>query len=418
MLVKELKESLKVALWFMFLTLPLVVVKVDIGRKELDWRWENLLYMGIGAFFVSLVWRYLLKKRQEKKQKEEAPKTAEEMHQMEEEAHSGFLDRLMHDPKLSKPAIGIILALAIVLPFLTDSYQVSILSTALMFMVLGLGLNIVVGLAGLLDLGYVAFYAVGAYAYALLNMHFGLGFWSLIPIAAVLAGVFGIMLGIPVLRLRGDYLAIVTLGFGEIIRLVLQNWSEFSQGPRGIPNIPRPSFFGVQMDVGMSTTFIYFLLLAMAALTIFVVRRLNMSRIGRAWVALREDELACEAMGIDTMKTKLTAFALGASFAGVIGVFFAAKNTFVNPDSFQFLQSAMILAIVVLGGMGSIVGVMLAALILMLLPEYLRVFAEYRMLIFGAAMVVMMVFKPEGLISNIRQKYEFKGLKKDNPDTV
>ena len=284
--------------------------------------------------------------------------------------------------------------LLLIFPFVMDTYQTNIMITALMYIVLGLGLNIVVGLAGLLDLGYVAFYAVGAYTYGLLNHHFGLGFWIVLPMGAVTGAFFGILLGFPVLRLRGDYLAIVTLGFGEIIRLILENWNEFSYGPSGIAHISRPSLFGIQLSLSSSIIYLYFIMIGMVVFTIFVVSRLQNSRIGRAWIALREDEVACQAMGIDKTRTKLTAFALGATWAGMVGVIFAAKTTFINPASFTFLESAMILAIVVLGGMGSIVGVAIGALILILLPEYLRAFSEYRMLIFGAIMVIMMVFRP------------------------
>jgi branched-chain amino acid transport system permease protein len=295
-----------------------------------------------------------------------------------------------------------------VFPFVFSSYQTSIMTTALMYVILGLGLNIVVGLAGLLDLGYVAFYAVGAYSYALLNQHFGLGFWSALPAGALLGALFGILLGFPVLRLRGDYLAIVTLGFGEIIRLILENWNEFSSGPSGIANIPRPSLFGYDLSLRASNIYLYFLMLAFVFVTIFVVGRLQNSRIGRAWIALREDEVACQAMGIDKTRTKLTAFALGATWAGMMGVVFAAKTTFVNPASFTFLESAMILSIVVLGGMGSIVGVVIGALVLILLPEYLRAFSDLRMLLFGATMVVMMVFRPEGIVRTARRSYRFR----------
>jgi branched-chain amino acid transport system permease protein len=277
--------------------------------------------------------------------------------------------------------------------------------------VVGLGLNIVVGLAGLLDLGYVAFYAVGAYSYALLNLHFGVGFWIALPIGAGLAMMFGIVLGFPVLRLRGDYLAIVTLGFGEIIRLILENWNAFSQGPSGIANIPRPSLFGIDLGLHEAHIYIYYLMIALAIVTIFAVKRLQNSRIGRAWIALREDEIACQAMGIDKTRTKLSAFALGATWAGMGGVVFAAKTTFINPASFTIWESIIILCVVVLGGMGSIVGVICGAAILILLPEYLRAFSEYRMLIFGVVLVMMMVFRPGGIISEVRQTYEFKGLK-------
>jgi branched-chain amino acid transport system permease protein len=318
-----------------------------------------------------------------------------------------FSQRLLEDRRIYGPALAVLSLFILIFPFIFSTYQTNIMTTALIYVVLGLGLNIVVGLAGLLDLGYVAFYAVGAYSYALLNYHFGLGFWTLLPVGALLGAGFGIMLGFPVLRLRGDYLAIVTLGFGEIIRLVLENWNEFSFGPSGIANIPKPGFFGIKMSLEASTIYIYFLMILMVLFTIFVVNRLQNSRIGRAWIALREDEIACQAMGIDKTKTKLTAFALGATWAGMVGVIFAAKTTFINPASFTFLESAIILSIVVLGGMGSILGVILGALLLILLPEYLRAFSDYRMLLFGGTMVIMMVFRPQGIISSVRRTYQF-----------
>jgi branched-chain amino acid transport system permease protein len=221
---------------------------------------------------------------------------------------------------------------------------------------------------------------------------------------------FGILLGFPVLRLRGDYLAIVTLAFGEIMRLVLENWDEFSFGPSGIANIPRPGFFGISLSVHQAMIYMYFLIIGLVLFTIFIVNRLKDSRIGRAWIALREDEIACQAMGIDKTKTKLTAFALGATWAGMGGVVFAAKTTFINPASFTIWESIIILCIVVLGGMGSIMGVIFGALILILLPEYLRAFSEYRLLIFGAVLVIMMVFRPHGIVSTERKSYHFKGL--------
>jgi branched-chain amino acid transport system permease protein len=284
-------------------------------------------------------------------------------------------------------------AAALAVPPLVDPYQVSVLTSALISVILGLGLNIIVGLAGLLNLGYAAFYAVGAYSYALLNRHFGVGFWAALPAAGLLAAVFGLALGFPVLRLRGDYLAIVTLGFGEIVRLVLENWSDFSNGPSGIANIPRPGLFGLEPGLRGATLYLYYIALALAGLAALVVARLRDSRIGRAWMALREDETAAEAMGIDRTRTKLAALALGAGFAGVAGVLFAARTTFINPASFTFLESAMVLAIVVLGGPGSVVGVVIAALVLVLLPEYLRPLAQYRMLVFGAALGVMMILR-------------------------
>lgn len=387
-------KSLKVAVWFMFLTFPIVVIKVNTIENVVIWRWHNMFLMGVGVFFVSMLWRYLLER------KERVGKT-------KDANRKTLTETVMENPAMVKGLSGAVLAIMCALPFITDAYQINILTVALMYIVLGLGLNIVVGLAGLLDLGFVAFYAVGAYAYALLNHHFGLPFWTVLPIGGLLAAVFGILLGFPVLRLRGDYLAIVTLGFGEIIRLVLENWNDFSMGPSGIANIERPSFFGMDLTLNQSTIFIYFLMIVFTVATIFFVNRLQNSRIGRAWLALREDEIACQAMGIGRTRTKLMAFSLGATWAGLMGVVFAAKTTFINPASFTFLESAIILSVVVLGGMGSIPGVILGALIMILLPEYLRAFSEYRMLVFGGAMVVMMVFRPQGLISNFRRKYSF-----------
>ncbi|MBI5675016.1 MAG: branched-chain amino acid ABC transporter permease [Nitrospirae bacterium] len=397
----KIKKSLLTAIWFMFLTFPIMVIHINPVEKAVEWRWHNMFLVGAGSFLLSLLWHYLIKK------KERCFKDAGAC----ESDTAPFLQRFMNEPRLYKPALSALTVISLSFPFLFSSYQVNIMTTALMYAVLGLGLNIVVGLAGLLDLGYVAFYAVGAYSYALLNHHFGLGFWTVLPVGALLGALFGILLGFPVLRLRGDYLAIVTLGFGEIIRLILENWNEFSFGPSGIANIARPSFFGMQFPLKGATIYIYFLMIALALFTVFVVSRLQNSRIGRAWEALREDEIACQAMGIDKTRTKLSAFALGATWAGMMGVVFAARTTFINPASFTFIESAIILSIVVLGGMGSIPGVIAGAFILILLPEHLRVFSEYRMLIFGAVLIIMMVFRPQGMISMTRRIYRFENVK-------
>jgi branched-chain amino acid transport system permease protein len=303
-----------------------------------------------------------------------------------------------------------------------DNFGIQIL----IYVMLGWGLNIVVGLAGLLDLGYAAFYAVGAYSYALLAKNFGLGFWMLLPLAGTLAAFWGILLGFPVLRLRGDYLAIVTLAFGEIIRLVLINWVPVTNGYAGISGIPRPTFFGIPFnasDQGFAavfgleftpmyrTLFLYYVILALALFTAFVTLRLRRLPVGRAWEALREDEIACRSLGINTTNTKLTAFAMGAMFAGFAGSFFAARQGFISPESFTFLESATIVAIVVLGGMGSMLGVAIAAIVMIGGTEIMReldflkrIFGEtfdptqYRMLIFGFFMVLIMVWRPRGLI--------------------
>ena len=394
----EIKKSFLTSLWFMFLTFPIMVIRVNTIEHVVEWRWMNLLMVGVGSFVLSSVWRYSLR-RKEMGAKQGASDGS---------GGVSLSRRIIEDRRIFLPTVCMVVLFIAVFPFLFSLYQTNILITALTYVMLGLGLNIVVGLAGLLDLGYVAFYAVGAYSYALLNFHYGVGFWVCLPIAAGLGALFGILLGYPVLRLRGDYLAIVTLGFGEIIRLILENWNEFSFGPSGIANIPRPALFGINLSVHQATVYLYYIMVGLCLFTIFVVHRLQDSRIGRAWIALREDEVACQAMGIDKAKTKLTAFALGATWAGMAGVLFAAKTTFVNPASFTIWESVIILCVVVLGGMGSVMGVILGALVLILLPEYLRAFSEYRMLIFGLVLVVMMVFKPEGLVTSVRRIYKFQ----------
>jgi branched-chain amino acid transport system permease protein len=393
----ELKQSLVISLWFMFLTLPVMVIRVNTIENVVVWRWANMAYVGIGAFLLSFAWRYLLTRKEHTRRLVEA----------DDEHKQPMMQRVMKSRKIRTPALAAIAVFSISFPFFFSTYQTGIMTTALMYVMLGLGLNIVVGQAGLLHLGYVAFYAVGAYTYALLNYHFGIGFWMALPLGAIAATLFGILLGFPVLRLRGDYLAIVTLGFGEITRLILENWNDFSFGPSGIAGIPRPGFFGQELNLNEATIYLYYLMIVLCLFAIFVINRLQNSRIGRAWLALREDEVACQAMGVDTTMAKLTAFALGSTWAGLAGVIFAAKTTFVNPASFTFLESAMILSIIVLGGMGSILGVAIGAFILILAPEYLRAFSDYRMLLFGIIMVMMMVFRPQGIVTGVRRIYEF-----------
>ncbi|MBU1170597.1 MAG: high-affinity branched-chain amino acid ABC transporter permease LivM [Proteobacteria bacterium] len=394
--MKHILRSIMISIWFMFLTFPLMVVYINPLNYTVTWRWKNMIMVGIGTFFASFFWRRFQNRTVGNNDK---PSLGQKT-----------LNHIYTSPEISRMLLGVLILFTLSFPFIFSTYQTNVFTTALMYVVLGLGLNIVVGLAGLLDLGYVAFYAVGAYSYALLNHHFGVGFWVALPLGALVAAFFGILLGIPVLRLRGDYLAIVTLGFGEIIRLILENWDKVFFGPSGISNISRPAFFGVELvekSIPHAIKYMYYLVLLLVLFTIFFVNRLKNSRIGRAWIALREDEIACQAMGINKMRTKLTAFALGATWAGMVGVIFAAKTTFINPASFTFMESAIILSIVVLGGMGSIPGVILGAFFLVLLPEYFRTLGDYRMLAFGASMVIMMVFRPQGLISHIRTKYNF-----------
>jgi branched-chain amino acid transport system permease protein len=311
------------------------------------------------------------------------------------------------------PALFVVAVVAPVV-FYNNRYLLDLSILILTYIMLGWGLNIVVGLAGLLDLGYVAFYAIGAYSYALLAVNFGLSFWICLPLAGILAAFWGVLLGFPVLRLRGDYLAIVTLGFGEIIRLVLLNWQDVTGGPNGINSIPRPTFFGLPFNeepegfaaffgLEFSNThrivFLYYLILILALITNAVTIRLRRLPIGRAWEALREDEIACRSLGINTTNTKLTAFAIGAMFGGFAGAFYATRQGGIAPESFTFGESALILAIVVLGGMGSQLGVVIAATVMLAGFELFREFQQYRMLVFGFAMVAIMIWRPRGLIS-------------------
>ncbi|WP_203299649.1 high-affinity branched-chain amino acid ABC transporter permease LivM [Marinobacter sediminum] len=321
-----------------------------------------------------------------------------------------------------------IVVLALFWPFFMSRGAVDLATLVLIYIMLALGLNVVVGLAGLLDLGYVAFYAVGAYTFALLSQYLGVSFWVALPIGALLAAAFGLVLGFPVLRLRGDYLAIVTLGFGEIIRILLNNWTTLTGGPNGIGGIPDPTLFGMEFGrrvkeegntsfhetFGIAYSgehkviFLYLIALVLAVFTALVIRRFMRMPVGRAWEALREDEIAARSLGLSRTAVKLSAFTIGAFFAGFAGTVFASKQGFISPESFVFLESAIILAIVVLGGMGSQIGVVLAAIAVTILPELAREFSEYRMLIFGAAMVLMMVWRPQGLMPMRRIHIELK----------
>ncbi|HHQ6568833.1 high-affinity branched-chain amino acid ABC transporter permease LivM [Serratia sp. T13T92] len=319
--------------------------------------------------------------------------------------------------------LPLLAVLVLLFPFMATKYLLTVAILGLIYVLLGLGLNIVVGLAGLLDLGYVAFYAIGAYGLALGYQYLGLGFWAMLPLGALMAALAGALLGFPVLRMHGDYLAIVTLGFGEIIRLVLNNWVSLTGGPNGV-SVPAPTLFGLEFgrrakeggipiheflgityNPNLKFIFIYVVLCLVVLLVLFVKHRLTRMPIGRAWEALREDEIACRSLGLNHVLVKLSAFMMGASTAGIAGVFFATYQGFVNPTSFTFFESALILAIVVLGGMGSTIGVVLAAFVLTVAPELLRSFAEYRVLLFGVLMVLMMIWRPRGLVRISRSSF-------------
>jgi branched-chain amino acid transport system permease protein len=403
-----LKDALLAGFVAVFLALPLVGLQTyDIGGGALGIRthfdWVGFAALGVFAGRLAL-------------------RLARHIHPRRQRRGVAPLAHIAAWAGQQRLAIALIgAAFAVALPFLPFSsrYLVDLGTTVLIYVMLGWGLNVVVGLAGLLDLGYVAFYAVGAYTFGLLTSDLGFTFWEALPFSGLVAASFGVILGFPVLRLRGDYLAIVTLGFGEIIRIVLLNWASVTGGPNGIGDIPRPSFFGLPFTrsapEGVTTfhqffglefspdqrvVFLYFVILAMALLTNLFTLRIRRLPVGRAWEALREDEIACRALGINPTTVKLSAFAIGAMFGGFAGCFFATRQGFISPESFTFIESATILAIVVLGGMGSQMGVVLAAILLVTLPEFGRAFAEFRMLIFGAAMIGVMVWRPQGLIAH------------------
>lgn len=405
-IVGALKESVIAGIVALALAVPILGMQtVDAGGGTLgiNQRWDVVA----GAALIVFVGRLVLA----------LTRPARQARRGDISLYDRAVDRMLPYGKFLAAA-GIIFAF--VMPFMpfANRYVVDVATLMLIYVMLGWGLNIVVGLAGLLDLGYVAFYAVGAYSYALLAIHFDLSFWVCLPLAGALAATFGIILGFPVLRLRGDYLAIVTLGFGEMVRLILINWYDVTKGPDGLSGIPRPSFFGLEFKrrapEGVETfhqffgidfssmhriIFLYFLILLLALVTNFFTLRIRRLPVGRAWEALREDETACRSLGINPTNTKLTAFAVGAMFAGFAGSFFATRQGFISPESFVFIESAVILAIVVLGGMGSQVSVVIASFVLIVVPELFRELEHYRMLVFGAGMVLIMVWRPRGLVS-------------------
>src|SRR5437868_2329225 len=406
--VPFLKDAVLAALVAVLLALPLVGVQThDIGggalgiRTHFDW-----VAIGGAAVFAGRL----------------AMRVLQQLYRTRPKSGASVLTSLAAwGNRQALPITLLGIGFAVALPFLPFSsrYLIDLGTTVLIYVMLGWGLNVVVGLAGLLDLGYVAFYAVGAYTFALLARDLGFTFWEALPFSGLVAASFGVILGFPVLRLRGDYLAIVTLGFGEIIRIVLLNWAPVTGGPNGISDIPRPSFlglpfarsapegvttfhqfFGLEFSPDQRVIFIYFVILALALVTNLFTLRLRRLPIGRAWEALREDEVACRTLGINPTNVKLSAFGIGAMLGGFAGCFFATRQGFISPESFAFTESATILAIVVLGRMGSQMGVVLAAILLVSLPEFGRAFAEFRMLIFGAAMVGVMVWRPRGLIAH------------------
>jgi len=307
------------------------------------------------------------------------------------------------------PLPALLAGLIVLPPFIRDAYMIRTLDLAGIYVLLSLGLNIVVGYAGLLDLGYVAFYAVGAYLYALFaspQLGYHLPFLFIFVLGGALAALMGALIGAPTLRLRGDYLAIVTMAFGEIIRILLNNLDWLTNGPQGIMQIDSPAIFGVRLDTPLR---IYYLVLPLCVLAVFFIRHLERSKIGRAWAAIREDEDAARAMGLNTRNLKLLAFAMGATTAGAAGVIFAGLQQFVSPESFTFWESILILCMVVLGGMGSIPGVIMGSVTLIVLPEVFRQYSDYRMIFFGLSLTVMMLVRPEGIWPSRQRGRELRG---------
>jgi len=412
-ILKEIGKSLIIAIGCMVLFFPLMVMKVNVTRgvAHINFRWNVLPLIGIVAFVLSFVWSEAL----EWNEKRASAKKVE----------NGLVNnrtlngRYLKNPALRPVFLFALFIFAVSFPFLFGMYHTNVMITAFIYVILGLGLNIIVGLGGLLNLGYAAFFGIGAYTYGLIWKYIGPSFvaagfnpgwlfWISLPLAGIAATVFGIILSLPVLRLRGDYLAIVTLAFGEIFHMVMQNSGDITGGATGISLIPRPWFLGQKLRPPEAATYIYFIALVFVIITIFVVRRIEDSRVGRALEAMREDEVACQAMGIDMVKNKLITFAVGTFWAGIAGVLMASQTTYINPDSFTLWESIMILMAVVIGGTGSIPGVIAGAILLKLLPEYFRPLAQYRMLIYGIAMILVIIFKSDGLIPRKRKQYTFK----------
>ncbi len=309
----------------------------------------------------------------------------------------------------------------------TSAYHLDLMTNVGIYVLLAMGLNVVVGFAGLLNLGYAAFFAIGAYTYALLNLHAGFPFWAGLPVAGFVSMLFGFVIGMPSIRVRGDYLAITTLGFGEIVRIAFNNLDRWTGGPNGLLGIERPRLWWLSLKGGLHAELFKFSVNAMpyfylvfffVAVTAYLLFRISDSKFGRALVAIREDELAASCMGIPTLKIKLQAFGLSAFIAGIAGAVFASKQTIITPDSFDFVLSVLILAMVVLGGLGNIWGAALGALILGILPEVLRELASYRMLIFGLIMILMMIFRPQGILGGQLIKRELQPKEKEAPDVA
>lgn len=383
--------------------LPQVIQLFMLDRAPLDGAISHFLVFLISAMLGGLFARGVLRSGWRSRLGNQVGAQAGQLSQ------SSAMKNLRTNPVARYVPYVLVIIIVFLVPQYIGQYWNYTLGTVGIYVLLGLGLNIVVGLAGLLDLGYVAFFAIGAYAAALLTApaphDLNMSFWIALPVGIVLAALAGIILGIPVLRMRGDYLAIVTLGFGEIIRVLSKSdmLTPFTGGPRGVPSIAGPTLFGRPFNSDID--YVYLITIA-CILIIFVTTRLQNSRVGRAWIAMREDETVAQAMGINTIRYKLLAFAIGAAFAGLGGVLFAARNQFTGPEDHNLMVSINVLSLVIVGGMGSIPGVIAGAFVLKGLPEVLRELENYRILAFGALLVIMMIWRPEGLIPSARRRLE------------
>lgn len=379
-------RALMVSVWFMALTFPLVVLKVDALNDTILFRWENMASIGVGAFVLSIFWRWSMERKARG-----AVSTGPSLFARALEA--------VRQPKPRYTCLGLIAVLMLVMPYISSMYQINIMISALIYIMLGLGLNIVVGLAGQLVLGYAAFYAVGAYTYGLLNTYFGLGFWAVLPVGGIMAALFGLMLGFPVLRLKGDYLAIVTLACGEIIKTIINNLS-VTGGAKGLDTS------AIYADTRTLLPFAIVLIF----LVVLVMMNLKNSRHGRAIMAIRDNRIAAESNGVNVTYYKLMVFVLAAFFAGMAGVLYGHTLANIKPAMFDYNMSIEILVIVVLGGMGSIRGSIIATIILRALPEVLRQVADYRMLAYSVLLIVIMLLNSSPQFAEWKGRWSLKAL--------
>ncbi len=371
-----------------------VVPRISKASDELEMRWQNLPLVFVVGFLVLILYQYLLARRQQNLTGQNLTGIGETEKRIHRFLHSSFF----------RTGLCALLLLLLIFPLVVQIYHTKVMTLVFIYIIFALGLNVIVGLAGMLCLGQAFFLGVGAYTYALLNTRLGIGFYPGL-LAGALSGVAaGFIFALVTLRLRGDYLAIVTLGLSEIFRIVMTNLN-FTGGPRGISGIAKPGLWGMELSFFGQSKVLYFVSLALVVLAILLIRRLEHSRLGRSWESLREDEIASAAMGVNTSLVRLGVFALGGLLGGLAGVLFAANTSFIDPNSFAILVSVTALCVVVLGGLGSISGAVLGAVVLIMLPEYLRFFSQYRMLIFGAILVFMMLFRPTGIIPKVRTEF-------------